>query len=250
MNKRLCLLILSYDKNLHLVEINTLLIKKYWSEIPYDQYYISNFKEISNRDLDIKSIKVGKDFSWSISLKTALSKLQLKYDYVLTTFDDLFITSKVDQKNIEKLYEEFIELGGDCIKLINKPRPKKHINNLFGSIETNQPYRTTLVFTIWKISSLLSIIKENESAWEFEKKGGGRANHLTRIYSVLDSEISFYNAVVKGKYQRGFKRILSDLGNNKVSIPTIEYFDVFDMISRLFRKVRHRVYMILKYYIP
>lgn len=245
MKKNICALILSYDKYLHLAEINYLSVLKYWPDNKIDFFYMSNFQEFSKSYQGIRSLKVGEDISWSKSLKIALSKLKEDYEYVLTLIDDSILTSKVDNSEIEKILNEFFNKKGDFIKLINKPKPTIKANQLFGEIKEGTPYRATTIFSVWRIYTLLDLIIDDENAWEFEKKCYSRIPKGHKFYSVYKSKFKFYNTVVKGKYQWGFKNILKDLNVDSSILPEIKYFNLKDFVKRRYLRLRHKTYMFL-----
>lgn len=245
--ENICVLIVSFDKYIHLAELNFLSINKYWKDLKYDIFYLSNLKDFSNNYNKINSLKVGKDYSWSKSLKIALDKLSKNYNYVLTIIDDLILNKCVDSDDVEFVIENFIKENGNCLKLINKPKPNSFYNNLYGKVNPRNPYRTTTVFTVWKIDLLKSILVDNENAWDFEKKGRFRVMKKEGFYSVYKSLFYFKNTVVKGKYQWGFNKIIKDINGEKVVIPKINYFNFYDYLKRAFLKLRHKIYMFLLY---
>lgn len=245
MNNKLCILIISYDKYLHLAEMNYLSILKYWPENKYNVYYLSNFGSFSKDYEGINRISVGPDLSWSSSLKIALLELKEKYDFVLTFIDDILLTNNVDNNAIELVLKEFFKIKGDYIKLINKPKPNKPINKLFGELQHNTPYRATVVYTVWKIETLLKSLSDKESAWDFEKNVFKRLNQNNNFYSVYSSKFIFYNTVIKGKYQLKFKKIIEDLNYDKSLLPEINYFTLKDVLKRQYLKLRHKSFMFI-----
>lgn len=241
--KKLALLIISYDKYLHLAEINYKSILKYWPDNDFDIYYMSNYLKFSKNYKGVSCIKVGKDISWSLSLKTALNKLQKDYEFVLTFIDDIILTKKVNNSEVKLVLNRFYETNGDCIKLIKKPKPNTYYNKYFGEISHNAPYRATVVFTFWKISSLLNILSDEESAWDFEKNAVKRLKKKNKFFSVYTSKFKFFNIVIKGKYQLRFKKIIKDLSVDVSVLPEYEYFNIYDVFKRQYLKIRHKLFM-------
>ncbi len=245
MKNKLCVLIISYDKYLHLAEINYLSILKYWPENTYDIFYMSNFGRFSKKYEGLNRINVGNDISWSSSLRIALLQLNDKYEYVLTLIDDLVLTNNVKNNELELVLKEFYKTKGDYIKLINKPKPNKFYNKYFGELQHKTPYRATVVFTVWKIKTLLNTLSNKESAWDFEKNAVNRLNQDNMFFSVYSSKFIFYNTVIKGKYQLRFKKIIKDLNIDKSLLPEINYFGLIDVLKRQFLKLRHKTYMFI-----
>lgn len=244
MKNKVCGLIISYDNYLHLAEMNFLSIKKYWPDLNYDLYYLSNKRKFSKNYKLIENIPVGTDFSWSLSLKKALINLSENYDYVLTFIDDLILTSKVNNNLFELILDSFINSKGNHIKL-HKPKPNKPYNNFFGELTSKMPYRATTVFTIWKIDLLIEILSDNENAWEFEKNAKDRIKNSDGVFSTYDALFEFENTVVKGKYQWVFSKIIKDLNFDKTLLPPIRYFTLFDYLKRFYLKIRNKIYMVI-----
>tara|TARA_S200000501_G_scaffold368504_1_gene406446 strand:+ start:256 stop:1005 length:750 start_codon:yes stop_codon:yes gene_type:complete len=242
MKNKVCGLIISYDNYLHLAEINFLSIRKYWPDLNYDLYYLSNERKFSKNYEFIKNINVGTDVSWSLSLKKALINLSKNYDYVLTFIDDLILTSEVNNNLFELILDSFIKSGGNHIKLHN-PKPNKPYNKFFGELTSKMPYRATTVFTIWKIDFLIEILLDNENAWDFEKNAKDRIKNSEGIFSAHDKLFKFENTVVKGKYQWIFNKIIKDLDFDKTLLPTIQYFTLYDYLKRFYLKIRNKTYM-------
>ena len=224
--------------------MNFLSIKKYWPDLNYDLYYLSNKRKFSKNYESIENIAVGTDVSWSLSLKKALINLSENYDYVLTFIDDLILTNKVNNNLFELILDSFINSKGNHIKL-HKPKPNKPYNKLFGELTPKMPYRATTVFTIWKIDLLIEILSDNENAWEFEKKSKDRIKNFDGIFSTYNALFEFENTVVKGKYQWVFSKIIKDLNFDKTLLPPIRYFTLFDYLKRFYLKIRNKIYMLI-----
>ena len=71
---------------------------EYWKDIRFPIFLTTNQK-VFNSQL-FNSLTIGNELSWSDNLIKSLDKI--KQEYVLLTFDDLFLTAKVDNQFIEK----------------------------------------------------------------------------------------------------------------------------------------------------
>ena len=70
-----------------------------WKDIEFPIYLCTNHKQFKS-DL-FHSLQIGTEISWSDNLQKSLKKI--KQDYVLLTFDDLFLRETVDNSEIKKL---------------------------------------------------------------------------------------------------------------------------------------------------
>lgn len=197
MTSKTAFVILSCDRYSGLWEKQFKVLDKYWSDCPYPKYLLTNHKD-PNRP-DIKAIKVGEDQSWSANLKKALEILRPEYDYILLTFDDLFLVETVNNRLLAQVLESFHSLNGQFLQLIKWHNKPKSINDLLGLIEPGSLYRPNCVYALWNIDILNNLLVNNETAWEFERNGAQRSNHYDAFYVVHQDIFKYRNTVIRGK---------------------------------------------------
>ena len=78
---------------------------EYWKDIRFPIFLTTNQK-VFNSQL-FNSLTIGNELSWSDNLIKSLDKIT--QEYVLLTFDDLFLTARVDNLFIEKLMQQAIQ---------------------------------------------------------------------------------------------------------------------------------------------
>jgi len=198
MNIKTALLVLSCDSYSDLWPQMIKSFDNYWIDCPYDKYFVTNFKSIPKSTFN--QISVGKDKSWSHGLIIALNKIKHEYNYVLLTLEDLPLVKSVDTEKFKQITTEFYKTNGNYLKFIRKPRPTKKYNKYFGIIEPGSLYRPTCVYALWKIETLLSLLKEEENAWQFERFGAIRSDKIDKFFVVYTNFFSVINTVVKGKW--------------------------------------------------
>jgi len=198
MIKNISLVVLSCDNYSDLWSIFIEQFEKSWPDCPYDKYISTNF--ISAGSNTFQDIKIGKDYSWSDGVIKTLNKIKNQYEYVLITLEDLILIEKVDNEKFQAIVKEFMNLDGNYLKFIRKPRPTNKFNNYFGEIKPGSLYRPTCVYAIWKIETLLELLNKNENAWEFERFGAVRSDKYDGFYVVYKDFFKFSNTVVKGKW--------------------------------------------------
>ncbi len=198
-------LILSCDKYADLWQPFLSLFWQNWPDCPYTVYLGAN--ERSYNDPRINMIHVGDDSNWSTGLIKMLNRIET--DYVLITLEDFFLRTPVNTDNVRKALDFLIQSKGHTVKLIPNPKPLKNIRNVpFGEFEIKQSYRVNLQAAIWRTSTLRQLLRNGESAWEFEVNATKRAEQIANgFYGVYSPILTYKHHVVeKGKWFRNEAR--------------------------------------------
>ena len=175
------------------------LLKKNWPDCAYKKYLITENKKFD--DLNVLSLSLGLNLSWSSLLIKALDKIETPY--VLLMLEDFFIHSKVDNKLIQDLLQTAISKNMNLLRLNPRPGPTRIIPNVceFGILNANSPYRVSTQGSIWKKSHLRKLIVEGESAWEFEINGTTRSSEYDNYFCVWKDCLSYgHHVVERGKW--------------------------------------------------
>jgi len=213
-------------------------LTKFWPDCPYDVYLQSNFKDFHS-DKGVKTLKVGKDKSWSDGLIKALSQLQ-NYEYVLLALEDLIINDFVNTETVKAAAENIIVINGNYLTLVNEPMPDKGFNCLFGEISQGAMYRSTATFALWNRNTLIKLLDPKENAWEFEKIGSQRSNSYPGFYAVYTDYFPYLNAVIKGKWTYEAMKYFDK--NNIAFNVTREKMTMFEWIKfRIYRALRRTI---------
>ncbi len=216
---RTCILILSCDKYYELWDFVTFSYSKYWPECSMNKFILTNYKKYNTNDFT--SIEVGSDISWSSNLLIALKILQNDYDRVLLSFDDLLLKFEINNNDFVKFHDLFIQYNMDCLKFIKHHGFNRSKFGEVSLIDQNVLYRTTCVFSLWKINVLEKILDKKENAWEFEKNGTKRSGLFYRFYTVNRSFFLYDNVVIAGKVHRKFVR--------DVNFSSFEYLEMMSL---------------------
>ena len=206
-------------------------LRYYWKDCELNIFLLSNEKECE--ELNVKTIKVGADISWSDNLIKAIDNL--KNEYVLLLLDDLFLVNKVSSDYFDKI-SKWIELNSpNYIRLTISHKPVV-FDRLVGQLPNKTPYKTSLMPSIWKKSILKEILKSGESAWDFETKGSLRAFKYDNFYAVQKDFIQYENAIIKGSWRRSiiFKKFYN-LNINNLSRPIMTNYEEFIYYLRVKR---------------
>ena len=216
------LIISTYDKSEDLWLPLEQSYNKFWNDISIPIYLSTNFKKFKSESFN--SLQIKDEVSWSDNLIKSLNKIDQKY--VLLTFDDLFLTAKVDNKSIEDLMQIGIKNKYNYIQFYRSISSGKTIDKMLFKKNMETKYKNSTIWSFWKKSVLLNLLVKEETAWEFEIKGNVRSFSIQDFYSTKINMIPFVNGVVKGKWNPLAKSKLRKLGfeisNERASFGFVE----------------------------
>ena len=210
--------------------------QRYWPQSSRKIYLTTNEKEFDS-ELFI-SLSVGDEVSWSDNILKSLEKIE--EEYVLLTFDDLFLNSKVDDELVEGYFDWVKDNNANYFQFYRSVGKKAIIDDFVLEKSKESKYRNATVFSLWKKEVLISLLLRDENAWEFETKGNERAGQLSGFYCSRHNVFSYYNGVVKGKWNPIIKNRLLSIGYS-VNIEAREQFTTSELISYEMKKVAYSI---------
>jgi hypothetical protein len=185
-----------------------------WPDNPFPVYHLSETRKLS--DKQVIDISGGINKTWSELLIIALKQIQS--EYVLLLLEDYFLIRKVDNLDFYHLLEIAKKESPAFIRIFPVPGPDvdhPHYTDI-GIIDKRSPYSISTQATIWNREVLLNFLVPQESAWDLEVKGSGRASEITAPFLSLKDKHGrgkaeeadypytyFCTAVYKGKWMRG-----------------------------------------------
>lgn len=197
----LAVVVLSCDKFSSLWPLFFSRFDKFFPECSFPKYLISNSKDFeSSSSSNLRVIKVGEDISWSSNLSTALSFVGEQY--VLLLMDDAPFSQRVDGDALLNILSKFKEENMDYINLKSSPAPNVEVGRDYGRLAPETAYRTSIVPSIWKKSTLLRLLDVSENAWQFEIFGSNRSKAYDSFFSVTRPFFYFDHIIIKGKIVR------------------------------------------------
>tara|TARA_B100000767_G_C19743725_1_gene527465 strand:- start:868 stop:1599 length:732 start_codon:yes stop_codon:yes gene_type:complete len=212
----------------------------YWQDIKFPIFLTTNHKVFDGQLFN--SLKIGDELSWSDNLIKSLN--MIKQDYVLLTFDDLFLTDKVDNKFIEKIMLRFINNGFNYLQFYRSISKGKKLDDFIFKKSNITRYKNSAVWSFWKKDVLLELLKDDENAWEFERNGNIRSFEYNSFYSTRTNTIPFVNGIIKGLWNPMAKNKLKRLG-----FPISETRPVLGFLAAFRYKVRDLQFDFLTYLI-
>ena len=148
----------------------------------------------------------GEDDRWGYTTLQNIKKIDT--EYILFIQEDFLLEEMVSTEVIDMVLTALVECGGHCVRL-NDSFMKKHSRNPWRLIENppGESFRVSLQSSIWKKDTLLSLILENETPWQFEIQGTKRAERLVHgFYMTNGRSLSYYfgGAVNHGELMLNF----------------------------------------------
>ena len=239
----IALLISTYDNSEDLWSPLEQTYLKYWKDIELPIYLTTNHMEFESKLFN--SLKIGAELSWSDNLIKSLNKI--KQEYVLLTFDDLFLISKVDNQCVEQLMTRAIQSKFNYLQFYRSISKGRRLDDLIFKKFDKTRYKNSTIWSFWKKDVLLELLQKDENAWEFEINGNIRSYKYKDFYSTRRNSIPFVNGIVKGIWnplaKNKLKRLGLSISNNR---PTLGFFDTliykirdlqFDFLTYMIHKI-------------
>jgi len=169
----------------------------YWPDYKGIIYLNTEYKDYSYPGLDIIPIKgcakhnvpIDKPATWSQCLNWALEAIDT--EIVLYMQEDYFLKNRVEANWVDYFYK--LMLSNDeipCIQLTSAGIPaieKSNFNNLCISDPKFFSY-VSCQASLWRKDIMMSLIREHETAWNFEWWGSKRARYNGYQFLTIDPQ--------------------------------------------------------------
>lgn len=183
------------------------LLKKYWPDCKCKIILNTESIPFKYEGLNISEpLNCEKDTSWSLRLKKSLEKVET--EKVLIFLDDFYLKSEVNTSIIEQCVIRMNEDSNlKSFVFAWQPGKNKNIDDgLFEERGRFAPYRINAQVALWNKDYLYEILRENESAWEYEVNGSFRSifkkgtllSLKKGVPLVFDYDFGFL--IIRGKY--------------------------------------------------
>ncbi len=183
----------------------------FWPDCPFPVSLGACEKAYS--DDRIKTLHAYPHKNWS---SRALEHLaQMEESYVLMTLDDFILRSPVRTETITSVLKQMKILNLLAVRLYAEPGPQIAINGypMLGIMGVGQQNRTSTHATIWHRETLISVIREGESLWEFEINAALRTLQFAhQIGGTWKTVMDYHMGVAKGRWLYTPAKVLMNQG--------------------------------------
>ncbi len=169
----------------------------YWQDCHAKIYLNTEYKDYKYTGVEVTPIRgcvgkktKGKPATWSQCLRWALEKVDT--DIILYMQEDYFLNAPVDNQKVEHYVKYMNENNNiSCIQLTIAGIPDGDVANEKEYLNySNSDYFCYVCCqaSLWKKQVLLELIRDHESAWNFEWYGSKRAKYIGLKFLTVDHE--------------------------------------------------------------
>ena len=227
-------------------------LHKFWEDCPYAAVLCTEHLE---SNLFSKTILC--DGMWSKRVLTACD--QLESEFVLFTLDDFWLSRPVNTKRFDACMKLMCEIEDVGVVYLDAQSSKTYSDYYgFQDIPFGTPYRVSAGPAIWRVSFLKSILKEEESAWDFERIGSfreeGSRKHAVQTEDRIWARVCTMGAIERGRWERSLtdfvqqNHISADLSGRQVKSKADDWQKavknvIYNMNPSLILKVQNWLYI-------
>jgi hypothetical protein len=171
-----------------------------WPDCPYPVFLSTNHREFQHPR--VMTLRAGRERNWTNQLRCQLERLDTPY--VLMSLEDFFLRRPVSTIKVQECLHALSTLHGHMLRLVCRPGPDRPVSGHpgIGSIDPGAPYRVSTQAAIWNRQSLLTLLREDESIWDFEIRGSDRSReYITGFYGVRRNVLTYgHHVIERGKW--------------------------------------------------
>lgn len=199
-SKQLSIIIYSCWKNRDMWEVFSVLFNKYWKDCPYQIILVTD--EYHQTQVQYAFTKVvEKNATWALMIKEAIK--QADTPYVMLWMDDYLLCDYVSNEDIQKQLARAIEYHVANLRLIESPTcsGNYHDSKNLGYYVRGEAYSLSTQVGIWDAEFLCKVIRNQWSAWEFERIASLQKDFPEQpVLVTLDYVFPYEEGVRKGKW--------------------------------------------------
>ena len=189
-------------------------------------YAVGITKHIQIEGVTLLPSSLDENAFWSNRVIDGLS--QIKEKNILFLTEDILFTQNKSNVSFDEIFDLFIANQFDYLRLSPFPAPTKKLTKLYGEVSPYIIHRVSMQPSLWKYEFLMSIIKKNESIWEFEVKGSRRSRISNKIMALNSYFIPYEEVISRGKITRKGNNLLkSENLHNQINFELHTYNKIF-----------------------
>lgn len=194
----LAIIVASCDKYSDLWEPLFDLFFDYWPDCPFPVYLVAN--EMRFEHSKVTTLLSGEDLDWSSSIRRAVQGLS--HRYFMFWIDDAFLVKRVDTPSLLAVLASAISREFSFLRLRPDPKPAIWLDEHLGELASYEAYRVSLFASVWSSAVFHQMLKDGESAWEFELNGTERSRAASGYYCTRREVFRYLHGVERGVWIR------------------------------------------------
>jgi hypothetical protein len=195
-----CILIPSCDAYADLWQPFFTLFARFWSDCPFPVFLGNNSLRFERTG--VRVIHSSQGNNWTNRVRDHLEAIDTTY--VLLMLEDFFLRRSVPTERIVRGLNALSVQDGYMLRLHARPRPVLQVAGCpeIGAIPAGTPYRVSTQASIWRRETLLRLMRDGESIWQFEIHGTRRSAALPDgFFSFWESVLPYdHHVVERGKW--------------------------------------------------
>ncbi len=170
------------------------LLKIQWPNCPYNIALNTENREYECKFMNVRTIKTGKEVSWTARLRSAL--YQIDSEYILFFLEDFFLLSEVREESFSKAIEIIssdnkIGLVHFTPSEISMNIPKYDLENCFYELPVRKrTLRTRVAVSLFRKEYFLRLLYKDESPWQYERESHIRS--MFAGYKIMRQNYDMY----------------------------------------------------------
>lgn len=236
MDLKCSILIMGRDASINQTYITSFLLKKYWTDCPYQLVLCTQTKK-PKKCLYDRVIYTDSEMIWGDRLKIALEALET--EYVILSPEDSFLQTYVNTKRLEECIEYMEKNKVGAVRLKNELPFVKPYNELYDIVPTDSIYRLCLHPMLYKTDYLMRFAEAGYSPWQFERKGSLQSRQYEeKILCVKEPYYDSVHAWSGGCWLREGYKVLK---KEKIPCELYDYAPIYPW----YKYAKDRVFMLV-----
>jgi hypothetical protein len=185
---------------------------RHWPDCPFPVYLGANRLHFDHPR--VVTLLSDQGTGWSNRVREHVAAVPAPY--LLLVLEDFFWRRPTPTREVIGLLETLRRLDGEMLRLTNRPPPDQLVPGApaIGRIRPGAPFRVSTQTAFWRRSTLLALMRPDETIWEFEVDGSRRSDRWPDgFYSTWRQILPYgYHVVEKGKWFRHEARRFGRMG--------------------------------------
>lgn len=197
--KDFAIVVCSSDQRLEFIPIFQHFLNANLSPEEREKVYLAgctNTRAISFSGIHVLPFDGTADSPWSRRILDSIASIN-EENILLLTEDILFLPNK-GGVTIALLYENFVRDQLKVLRIDSFPSPEAGPCSLYGPVSKFSIHRVSLQPSFWHKPYLQTLLRQDESIWEFELRGSRRSRQDDGVFALRHNVVPYREVIAKG----------------------------------------------------